>query len=127
MMLYIILIYYLFQAFMIAYTSDFIPRLVYMFTSKDHTLNGYINSSLSIFDTRDFNNETRPLESMLDDEKITVCRYLCHFKKIKTACIKLLLGIVNVVIISLFFVILNFYFFLTLFPSLTLKHYLRFF
>lgn len=38
----------LFQAFVIAYTSDFIPRMVYKYVySPDHTLAGYIDHSLS--------------------------------------------------------------------------------
>lgn len=37
-----------FQAFVIAYTSDFIPRMVYKFVySPTHDLRGYIRSSLS--------------------------------------------------------------------------------
>ncbi|XP_055938887.1 anoctamin-4-like isoform X2 [Argiope bruennichi] len=64
------------NAFMIAYTSDFIPRLVYMFvTSKNRTLDGYIDNSLSLFNTSDFSDEVRPDEPMLGDLKITVCRY----------------------------------------------------
>ncbi|KAF8792768.1 Anoctamin-4 like protein [Argiope bruennichi] len=63
------------NAFMIAYTSDFIPRLVYMFvTSKNRTLDGYIDNSLSLFNTSDFSDEVRPDEPMLGDLKITVCR-----------------------------------------------------
>ncbi|GFV23476.1 anoctamin-2 [Trichonephila clavipes] len=63
------------NAFMIAYTSDFIPRLVYMFvTSDDRTLNGYINNSLSYFDTNHFSDETRPEQSDLDNVTVPVCR-----------------------------------------------------
>lgn len=40
--------YPFFQAFVIAYTSDFIPRMVYMLGySQNNTLEGYIDSSLS--------------------------------------------------------------------------------
>ena len=35
------------QAFVIAYTSDIIPRLVYKYTNDENSLHGYINSSLS--------------------------------------------------------------------------------
>ncbi|KFM60702.1 Anoctamin-3, partial [Stegodyphus mimosarum] len=60
---------------MIAYTSDFIPRLVYIFvTSKDQTLNGYINNSLSYFDPEDFTNDTRPMNSSLNETGL-MCRY----------------------------------------------------
>lgn len=38
------------QAFVIAYTSDFIPRMVYKYVySETHDLKGYIYHSLSIF------------------------------------------------------------------------------
>lgn len=41
------------QAFVIAYTSDFIPRMVYKFVYSDtHDLKGYIYHSLSIFNVR---------------------------------------------------------------------------
>ena len=37
-----------FQAFIIALTSDFVPKMVYVFTkSTDFTFNGYVNASLS--------------------------------------------------------------------------------
>lgn len=36
------------NAFVIAYTSDYIPRMVYKYVySRDHTLTGYIDHSLS--------------------------------------------------------------------------------
>ncbi|KAG8194632.1 hypothetical protein JTE90_003108 [Oedothorax gibbosus] len=64
------------NAFMIAYTSDFIPRLVYVFvTSEDRTLNGYINNSLSYFDTKDFPPDIRPEAGDLDSVNVTICRY----------------------------------------------------
>ncbi|XP_032525780.2 anoctamin-4 isoform X1 [Danaus plexippus] len=46
---------YMFQAFVIAYTSDFIPRMVYKYVySPDKTLAGYIDHSLSLFNTSDY-------------------------------------------------------------------------
>lgn len=43
---------------MIAYTSDFIPRMVYKFVYSDsHDLTGYIHHSLSIFNTSDYKEE----------------------------------------------------------------------
>lgn len=35
------------QAFVIAYTSDIIPRLVYKYSNESSTLEGYIEASLS--------------------------------------------------------------------------------
>ncbi|KAL7732969.1 hypothetical protein ACLKA6_002780 [Drosophila palustris] len=46
------------NAFVIAYTSDFIPRVVYKFVySETNTLAGYIEHSLSIFNTSDYKEE----------------------------------------------------------------------
>ena len=41
------------NAFVIAFTSDFIPRLVYK-ANGDGTLNGYVNSTLSYFRISDY-------------------------------------------------------------------------
>lgn len=55
----------------IAFTSEFIPRLVYQFyTASDFTLNGYVNHSLSYFDTNDFGSEAPEIKH---DHKM--CRY----------------------------------------------------
>nr|XP_023017814.1 anoctamin-2-like [Leptinotarsa decemlineata] len=57
------------NGFIIAFTSDFIPRLVYM--SKHSTLENYLNSSLSYFNTGDFDNKSRPHHWDSESE----CRY----------------------------------------------------
>lgn len=45
----------LFQAFMIAFSSNFIPRLVYMMhVNPDHTDEGFLQHSLAYFNTSDF-------------------------------------------------------------------------
>lgn len=55
----------------IAFTSKFIPRLVYQFyTSPDHTLNGYVNHSISYFNTNDVGDEA---PQFIHEHK--VCRY----------------------------------------------------
>lgn len=56
------------QAMIIAFTSDMIPRLVYYWSFSvypygnnfNHTMEGYINSSLSVFNTDDFSEESKP-------------------------------------------------------------------
>ncbi|XP_068611495.1 anoctamin-6 [Brachionichthys hirsutus] len=68
------------NAMIIAFTSDMIPRLVYYWSfsvypyeeRSDHTMEGYINSSLSVFDISDFSNFSRPLGKL---PNITTCRY----------------------------------------------------
>lgn len=67
------------QAMIIAFTSDMIPRLVYYWSFSvapygdhpTHTMQGYINSTLSVFNTSDFSDFSRPLWVM---SNITTCR-----------------------------------------------------
>ncbi|KAL1471534.1 hypothetical protein MTO96_023589 [Rhipicephalus appendiculatus] len=64
------------NAFQIAYTSDFIPRMVYRIVySSDYSLHGFVNFTLSSFDTSDFDNETRPDKATLDGVVVRECRY----------------------------------------------------
>ncbi|XP_034936380.1 anoctamin-5-like isoform X2 [Chelonus insularis] len=62
------------NAFIIAFSSNLIPRLVYMYAvNPDKTDTGFLNHSLAYFDTRDFPNNTAPLDSMYYN--VTMCRY----------------------------------------------------
>lgn len=61
------------NAFVIAYTSDYIPRMVYKYVySPDHTLVGYIDHSLSEFNTSDYKLEWGATVSEKDPE---TCQY----------------------------------------------------
>ncbi|XP_066439700.1 anoctamin-5 isoform X2 [Eleutherodactylus coqui] len=63
------------NAFIVAFTSDMIPRLVYYYAYSDnevYPMSGYINSSLSMFQVSDFNNRSMPLENEMN---VTLCRY----------------------------------------------------
>uniref|UniRef100_A0A8C7VG61 Anoctamin n=1 Tax=Oncorhynchus mykiss TaxID=8022 RepID=A0A8C7VG61_ONCMY len=59
------------NAMIIAFTSDMIPRLVYYWSfsvypygeHSSHTMQGYINNTLSVFDIQDFSNKSRPLQT----------------------------------------------------------------
>lgn len=63
------------QAFVISFTSDFIPRLVYQYVySPDGTLHGFMNHSLSYFNVTDFQPNTNPMEPMVLGHKVEVCR-----------------------------------------------------
>ncbi|XP_077273449.1 anoctamin-4 isoform X3 [Temnothorax americanus] len=63
----------MFQAFVIAYTSDFIPRSVYTFVySPTGDLVGYIDSSLSEFNTSDYRAD---MKSDIDGEHPETCQY----------------------------------------------------
>lgn len=61
------------NAFVIAYTSDFIPRSVYVsFYSPTHDLVGYIDSSLSEFNTSDYREDMVSIASNWKPDK---CQY----------------------------------------------------
>ena len=60
------------QALIIAFTSEFIPKLVYVYVySKDGTLSGYTDFTLSYFDPNDFAD----IEESLIDHHPKTCRY----------------------------------------------------
>eukprot|EP00069_Balaena_mysticetus_P017979 bmy_11042T0 len=61
-------------AFIVAFTSDMIPRLVYYYAYSKNAIQpmkGYVNNSLSIFLIADFPNHTVPSEK----RDFTTCRY----------------------------------------------------
>lgn len=62
------------NAFVIAFTSDFIPRLVYQYMySQSGTMHGFIDHTLSYFNVSNLKTGTAPQNSEHGD--ITVCRY----------------------------------------------------
>ncbi|KAJ6638053.1 Anoctamin-1 [Pseudolycoriella hygida] len=62
------------SAFIIAFSSNFIPRMVYMMrVNENHTDEGYLEHSLAYFRTIDFQNGTAPLKSAFFN--VTECRY----------------------------------------------------
>ncbi|XP_059181700.1 anoctamin-2b isoform X2 [Centropristis striata] len=62
------------NAFVISFTSDFIPRLVYQYMfSQTGTMHGFIDHTLSFFNVSNFKPGTAPHSSLQGD--ITVCRY----------------------------------------------------
>lgn len=61
------------EAFVISFTSDFIPRLVYQYMfSQTGTMHGFIDHTLSYFNVSNFKPGTAPHSSENGD--ITVCR-----------------------------------------------------
>lgn len=63
------------QAFVISFTSDFIPRLVYQYMySPDGTMHGFINHTLSYFNVTDFQEGTDPIQPMHLGYKVDICR-----------------------------------------------------
>uniref|UniRef100_A0A673WFP7 Anoctamin n=1 Tax=Salmo trutta TaxID=8032 RepID=A0A673WFP7_SALTR len=68
------------NAFIVAFTSDMIPRLVYMYAySNDLSMKGYINNSLSVFNISGFSKDNRPEDGespeWFNSSVITTCRY----------------------------------------------------
>ncbi|XP_029318212.1 anoctamin-2b isoform X2 [Cottoperca gobio] len=62
------------NAFVISFTSDFIPRLVYQYMfSQTGTMHGFIDHTLSYFNVSNFKPGTAPQN--LEQGDITVCRY----------------------------------------------------
>ncbi|XP_066439531.1 anoctamin-1 isoform X2 [Eleutherodactylus coqui] len=64
------------NAFVISFTSDFIPRLVYLYMySPDGTMHGFLNNTLAYFNVSDFKPGTGP---NIDEEvgyPVEICRY----------------------------------------------------
>ncbi|KAG9352134.1 hypothetical protein JZ751_020547 [Albula glossodonta] len=64
------------NAFVISFTSDFIPRLVYQYMySPDNTMHGFVNHTLSYFNVSHFQNGTQPLQPMHLGYSVEMCRY----------------------------------------------------
>ncbi|XP_012589774.1 PREDICTED: anoctamin-1, partial [Condylura cristata] len=64
------------NAFVISFTSDFIPRLVYLYMySKDGTMHGFVNHTLSFFNVSDFQGGTAPNDPLELGYEVQICRY----------------------------------------------------
>ncbi|MCJ8735906.1 hypothetical protein PDJAM_G00252740 [Pangasius djambal] len=70
------------NAFIVAFTSDMIPRLVYLYAynpANELTMEGYINNSLSIFNISQIPLSNRPDDgenpAWFNSSVITTCRY----------------------------------------------------
>ncbi|XP_060741422.1 anoctamin-1 isoform X1 [Tachysurus vachellii] len=64
------------NAFVISFTSDFIPRLVYLYMySNDGSMHGFVNHTLSHFNVSHFQNGTGPVSSLYAGFQVEICRY----------------------------------------------------
>ncbi|XP_046720822.1 anoctamin-1 isoform X2 [Silurus meridionalis] len=63
------------NAFVISFTSEFIPRMVYQYLySETGTMHGFIDHTLAYFNTSNFRPGTAPNSTRLDRE-LQICRY----------------------------------------------------
>nr|XP_050852296.1 anoctamin-1 isoform X4 [Vespula vulgaris] len=63
------------NGFIIAFTSNFIPRLVYLMSISDkYSLEGFLDYSLAKFNISDFENNTQPM-SVNNQRTVEICRY----------------------------------------------------
>ncbi|XP_040265021.1 anoctamin-1 isoform X3 [Bufo bufo] len=64
------------NAFVISFTSDFIPRLVYLYMySPDGTMHGFLNNTLAYFNVSDFKPGTAPNIDQDIGYPVEICRY----------------------------------------------------
>ncbi|XP_040184077.1 anoctamin-1 isoform X3 [Rana temporaria] len=64
------------NAFVISFTSDFIPRLVYLYMySPDGTMHGFLNNTLAYFNVSDFKPGTAPNIEQELEYSVEICRY----------------------------------------------------
>ncbi|XP_056383558.1 anoctamin-1 isoform X1 [Hyla sarda] len=64
------------NAFVISFTSDFIPRLVYLYMySPDGTMHGFLNNTLGYFNVSDFKPGTGPNIDQDVGYQVEICRY----------------------------------------------------
>ncbi|XP_061532448.1 anoctamin-1-like [Phycodurus eques] len=64
------------NAFVISFTSDFIPRMVYQYMySLDGTMHGFVNHTLSYFNVSHFQDGKEPMDPMQLGYPVAICRY----------------------------------------------------
>jgi len=69
---------YSLKAFVISFTSEFIPRMVYQYLySETGTMHGFTNHTLAYFNTSNFKTGTAPHDTDFD-RQLRICRYTQH-------------------------------------------------
>ncbi|CAL9697025.1 unnamed protein product [Knipowitschia caucasica] len=64
------------NAFVISFTSDFIPRMVYQYMySPDGSMHGFVNHTLSYFNVSHFQEGKEPMDPMRLGYPVDICRY----------------------------------------------------
>uniref|UniRef100_A0A7N8X2R1 Anoctamin n=1 Tax=Mastacembelus armatus TaxID=205130 RepID=A0A7N8X2R1_9TELE len=64
------------NAFVISFTSDFIPRMVYQYMySPDGTMHGFVNHTLSYFNVSHFQDGKETMDPLHLGYRVEICRY----------------------------------------------------
>uniref|UniRef100_I3J8B8 Anoctamin n=1 Tax=Oreochromis niloticus TaxID=8128 RepID=I3J8B8_ORENI len=64
------------NAFVISFTSDFIPRMVYQYMySPDGSMHGFVNHTLSYFNVSHFQDGKEPMDPSHFGYPVVICRY----------------------------------------------------
>lgn len=64
------------QAFVISFTSDFIPRMVYQYMySPNGSMHGFVNHTLSHFNVSHFQKGKEPVDPMHLGYPVEICRW----------------------------------------------------
>ncbi|XP_037308119.1 anoctamin-1-like isoform X1 [Pungitius pungitius] len=64
------------NAFVISFTSDFIPRMVYQYMySPDGSMHGFVNNTLSYFNISHFQQGKEPMDPLYLGHPVQMCRY----------------------------------------------------
>ncbi|XP_068169729.1 anoctamin-1-like isoform X2 [Antennarius striatus] len=64
------------NAFVISFTSDFIPRMVYQYMySPDGSMHGFVNHTLSYFNVSHFQEGKEPMDPLHLGYHVEICRY----------------------------------------------------
>lgn len=64
------------SAFIIAFSSDFIPRLFYKYMiNEDRTEAGFVQHTLAYFNVSDFEEGAAPRNTKVEYANVTICRY----------------------------------------------------
>ncbi|XP_053283354.1 anoctamin-1 isoform X1 [Pleuronectes platessa] len=64
------------NAFVISFTSDFIPRMVYQYMySPDGSMHGFVNNTLSHFNVSHFQDGKEPMDPLQLGYPVEICRY----------------------------------------------------
>eukprot|EP00066_Takifugu_rubripes_P025902 XP_011615168.1 PREDICTED: anoctamin-1 [Takifugu rubripes] len=64
------------NAFVISFTSDFIPRMVYQYKySQEGSMHGFVNHTLSFFNVSHFQEGSEPLDQLHLGYPVEICRY----------------------------------------------------